>query len=77
PFRDVVNFRFISPAKGRATLELFTVYGQRLGVLFDGDVNAGTYNFVKYDKINPGNNMLIYKLTVNGKVITGKVQSAR
>jgi len=76
PFQDQLNFRFVSPASGRATLELFNVHGQRLSVLFDGNVSAGVANFVRYNSTN-ASGMLIYRLTVGGKVLTGKVNSVK
>ncbi|MFN4284726.1 MAG: T9SS type A sorting domain-containing protein [Lacibacter sp.] len=76
PFRDQLNFRFVSPVSGRATLEVFNMHGQRLGVLFDGNISAGVANFVRYNSANVSG-MLIYKLTVGGKVLTGKVQSVK
>jgi hypothetical protein len=77
PFRETVNFRFVSPQSGRATLELFNVFGQRLTVLFDGEVKAHTQNNVRYTQSIGNTSMLIYKLTVNGTTLTGKVQSIK
>jgi hypothetical protein len=76
PFRDELNFRFVSPVSGRATLEVYNMHGQRLGVLFDGNISAGVANFVRYNSANVSG-MLIYKLTVGDKVLTGKVQSVK
>ncbi len=75
PFNDQLNFRFVSPVSGKATLEVFNVYGQRLSIVFDGEVKAGIQNFVKFHREIPVNGMIIYKLTVGGQVLTGKVQS--
>ncbi|HEX4957201.1 MAG TPA: hypothetical protein VFV46_03415, partial [Lacibacter sp.] len=77
PFRETLNFRFVSPQNGRATLELFNVFGQRLTVLFDGEVKAHTQNNVRYTQSISNTSMIIYKLTVNGTTLTGKVQSVK
>jgi hypothetical protein len=77
PFRETVNFRFVSPQSGRATLELFNVFGQKLTVLFDGEVKAHIQNNVRYTQSIGNTSMLIYKLSVNGTTLTGKVQSIK
>jgi hypothetical protein len=76
PFKDQLNFRFVAPVSGKALLEVFNVYGQRLGIVFNGHVDAGTQNFVRFTS-EGATGMLIYKLSVAGQVITGKVQSLK
>ncbi|MFZ9718131.1 MAG: T9SS type A sorting domain-containing protein, partial [Chitinophagaceae bacterium] len=77
PFRSQLNFRFISPVSGSAKLEVFNVSGQRLATVFEGKVSAGVQNFVRYSPATNTAEMLIYKLTVGDKSVTGKVQSLK
>jgi hypothetical protein len=75
PFKEQLNFRFVSPVSGKATLELYTVHGQRIAVVFDGNVTAGVQQAVQFVNSTHVSGMLIYKLNVGGKVLTGKVQT--
>jgi hypothetical protein len=77
PFVDQLNFRFVSPVSGRATLEVINMYGQRLGIVFDGQVKAGVQNFVNYRNAPALGGMLMYKLTVGDQTVVGKVQSIK
>jgi hypothetical protein len=77
PFIEQLNFRFVSPVSGKAILEVYNVHGQRLGVVFDGNVSAGAQNFASFKNHSSATGMLIYKLNVGGKVLTGKVQSLK
>jgi hypothetical protein len=77
PFVDQLNFRFVSPVSGRATLEVINMYGQRLGIVFDGQVKAGVQNFVNYRNAPALSGMLLYKLTVGDETVVGKVQSIK
>ena len=77
PFVDQLNFRFVSPVSGRATLEVINMYGQRLGIVFDGQVKAGVQNFVNYRNAPALSGMLMYKLTVGDQTVVGKVQSIK
>jgi len=75
PFKEQLNFRFVSPVSGKATLELYTVHGQRIAVVFDGNVTAGVQQAVQFINTTHVSGMLIYKLNVGGKVLSGKVQT--
>lgn len=75
PFKGQLNFRFVASASSRATLEVFNVFGQKLETVFDGEVTTGKTYFATFRKVTGGQNMLIYKLTLGSKVVTGKVQS--
>jgi hypothetical protein len=77
PFKEQLSFRFVSPVSGKAVLEVFNVQGQRVGVVFDGNVSAGSQNFARFNNEAHASGMLIYKLSVGGQVLTGKVQSIK
>jgi hypothetical protein len=77
PFKEQLNFRFVSPISGKAVLEVFNLHGQRLGVVFDGNVSAGVQNFARFNNQGVYSGILIYKLSLDGEVLTGKVQSLK
>src|SRR4030095_4786595 len=75
PFSDKVNFQFVSPINGKATLEIYNISGQRIALLFSGIVDAGIPKTVQYTKGRTvASTTLVYKLTIGDKVIHGKVQ---
>jgi hypothetical protein len=73
PFSDKVTFRFSSPVSGKATLEVFNVMGQKLGVVYNGNVRAGVMQDIQYDARTTNKATLIYKLSVNDKSVNGKL----
>src|ERR1044072_4243952 len=72
PFSNTVNFRFVSPVSGRAVLEIFNTQGQRVGIAFDGKIDAGIAKSVQFSTIL-SNQTLIYKLKVGDKSVKGSV----
>jgi hypothetical protein len=72
PFSNMVNFRFVSPVSGRAVLEIFNTQGQRVGIAFDGKVDAGSIRNVQFST-RLTNQALIYKLKVGNKSVRGTV----
>src|SRR5205085_4591968 len=49
PFTSIVNFHFVSPVSGKANLELYDLLGQKLAVVYSGDVKAGAEVSVQYN----------------------------
>jgi hypothetical protein len=72
PFSNTINFRFTSPLSGRAILEVFNTQGQRVGIAFDGKVDAGIAKNVQFST-RLTNQALIYRLKVGDKTIRGTV----
>ncbi|HEY8898764.1 MAG TPA: hypothetical protein VIM79_28240 [Niastella sp.] len=72
PFSNTVNFRFVSPVSGRAILEIFNSQGQRVGIAFDGKVDAGSFKSVQFST-RLTNQTLIYKLKVGDKSVRGSI----
>lgn len=72
PFSNTVNFRFTSPVSGRAVLEVFNTQGQRVGIVFDGKIDAGVAKSVQFST-RLTNQALIYKLKVGDKTVRGTV----
>ncbi|RXK58128.1 T9SS type A sorting domain-containing protein [Lacibacter luteus] len=73
PFNTKVTFVFSSPVSGRATLEVYNIMGQRLGVVYEGFIKAGVVQNVQYNARNLSESNLIYKLRVNDKTAIGKL----
>ena len=73
PFRDRVRFVIESPVSGQATLELYNMLGQKMRMIYRGNVSAGVSQVVEYDvpMVNQGN--LLYILRVNDKQVDGKL----
>jgi hypothetical protein len=72
PFSNMVNFRFVSPVSGRAILEVFNTQGQRVGIVFDGNIDAGSVRNVQFST-KLSNQALIYRLKVGNKMVRGTV----
>ncbi|WP_053990181.1 T9SS type A sorting domain-containing protein [Mangrovimonas sp. TPBH4] len=76
PFNDQVNFKVLAPEDSKGSLELMNLLGQRVKMVFEGDLKQGenSYN-VNLPALQ--NNTLIYVLTVNGERVTGKLVQSR
>jgi hypothetical protein len=72
PFSKTINFRFVSQVSGHAVLEVFNTQGQRVGIAFDGNVNAGATKSVQFST-GLSNQALIYKLKIGDKTVRGTV----
>lgn len=73
PFTNKVTFVFTSPVSGKATLEVYNIMGQRLGVVFEGFIRAGDVQNIQYEAKNKNESNLVYKLKVNDKMAVGKL----
>ncbi|HUH34167.1 MAG TPA: T9SS type A sorting domain-containing protein, partial [Daejeonella sp.] len=74
PFVNEVNFKFTSPATGFATIEIFDIMGKKLSVVFKGNVEADMEQTAQFNvPAYSARTMLVYRLTVGDKVISGKV----
>ncbi|WP_165760406.1 hypothetical protein [Niastella populi] len=76
PFSSMVNFRFVSPVTGRAVLEVYNTQGQRVGIVFDGKVDAGAVKSVQFNT-RLTNQALVYKLKVGDKTVRGTILELR
>jgi hypothetical protein len=73
PFNSEINFRFISPESGYANLEVFDMVGRKLSIVYAGHVDANIQRTVTYRVPVSQQVPMVYKLTVNGKVVVGKL----
>jgi hypothetical protein len=73
PFNDRVQFVIHSSVSGKARLEVFSLLGQKLQTVYDGNVSAGKGQTVEY-KVPAGyRTNLIYRVTLGDRVVTGKL----
>lgn len=73
PYSGVINFRFISPRSGRALLEIYNLMGQKVGVVYEGWVDAGVEKSVKYTVPSALKSSIIYRLKVGDKTVADKL----
>jgi hypothetical protein len=67
PFRDAVNFTFTSPVSGKALLEVYDMLGNKLGIVYQGNVDAGVQQMISYNVPAGSRVPMMYKLTVGDK----------
>jgi hypothetical protein len=77
PYSNKVNFIISSPVAGKAKLQVFNLVGQHVKTVFDGYLQAGQTQTVSFDVPTAMQSMLIYKLQVGDKQITGKILQAK
>jgi hypothetical protein len=73
PFTDKVSFEFKTVKDGLARLEIFDARGTKLHTLFDNRVSANqTYKMDYYPK-DTFTGLILYRLSIDGDVINGKL----
>jgi hypothetical protein len=73
PFTDKLSIEFSAVKDTKAILEIYNIAGSRLEVLFDGPVFSGdTYSFEYLPRL-VSSQIVLYKLTMDGKSQVGKV----
>lgn len=75
PHSGVVKFVLRSAEGGPATLELYNLFGQRVGTLFKGEMAAGQEKTIDYTVPTGHGANLVYKFQVNDKHVTGRLLS--
>ena len=73
PFTYIVNFNFVAPVSGKASLEIYDMVGRRLAVVFEGHIDAGMQKSIHYQVPATHRVPLVYKLSVGDKAIYGKM----
>jgi hypothetical protein len=73
PFTEKLNIEFSSLTDTHAKLEIFNIDGAELEVLFNGDITANDLNSIEYIPRLIGSQIVIYRLTMNGKISQGKL----
>jgi len=77
PFADKLTIDFSVGEDSRVTLEVFNLSGQRLAVLFDGNVQAAEMKKVEFTPENLAGGMIIYRLQTEKGAFFGKAVMAR
>lgn len=72
PFNPTTVIRFTLPSESYAKLEVFNSLGESVGILIDGEMNAG-FHSVQFDVSNLSSGVYIYKLTSAGQALTRKM----
>ncbi|KOH45380.1 hypothetical protein NC99_18300 [Sunxiuqinia dokdonensis] len=73
PFSETVTFEFKTHSNAHATLEISNLLGQKVATLLDGPVEKGVLNRIDYTPVYETPGMLIYRLTINQSVQTGRI----
>ena len=73
PFSEKVVFDMQFAKEGNAQLEIFDIRGTKVGTLFSQRVEAGLQYRVEYTPTNLLPGMLVYRLILDGEVITGRI----
>jgi len=72
PFSDKLNIEFTLQEDSRATIEIYNIAGQKIAVLFDGQVNANQLQRVEFNATQSEQNMFIYRLQTETNTYYGK-----
>ena len=73
PYHDNVTFNIESNISGKAILEIFNLTGQKLNTVFEGNLNAGKGQNIRFVIPEQKRSNLIYRLRVGEKTTTGKI----
>jgi hypothetical protein len=69
PFNPTTTFSYSLPQTSNVRLEIFSITGQRLAILFDGQKSSGNHT-INFDAINLSSGMYIYRLITSEGVLT-------
>ncbi|BBE20508.1 hypothetical protein AQPE_4701 [Aquipluma nitroreducens] len=73
PFTERLNIEFSSANDTQAFLEIYSITGAKLETLFNGPVEGGVFYKVEYVPNLVSSQMVLYKLTMDGKTQVGKM----
>ncbi|WP_164972818.1 T9SS type A sorting domain-containing protein, partial [Lacibacter luteus] len=73
PFSDKVNFIISTPVSGKAVLEVYSIYGQKLQTVYEGHLTAGRSQVVQFRPVTIPDGAIVYRLSIAGKQVTGKL----
>lgn len=77
PFTDKIRFNLVSGVSGLGVLELYNMQGQKIGVVFEGFVQAGREFTKEYFVPGAARANLIYIFRVGDQKISGKLINQR
>ncbi|HET9824119.1 MAG TPA: hypothetical protein VFP87_02230, partial [Chitinophagaceae bacterium] len=73
PYTDEVNFNIQSPVSGRASLEVYDLYGRKIAVVYEGNVEAGIRRTITYRVPITHKVPMIYRFRLGDQIINGKL----
>ena len=73
PYTDRILFTVSSEVAGMASVELYTLLGQKVADLYKGPIQKGEVKTLTYYPTTNNRKTLVYRMVVAGKVVTGKV----
>ena len=73
PYHDAVNFQFVSPKSGKASLEVYDILGRRLAIIYQGYIGAGIPMKARYSVPALSRVALFYRLSVDNKIVRGNI----
>lgn len=73
PYFSAINFQFVAPESGKATLEIYDLMGRRLGIVYQGNLQAGEQKNVSYKIPATHRVPMVYKLSIGDKSSRGKL----
>jgi hypothetical protein len=72
PFNAQTTIRFSLPEAGRVEIDVFDILGRKVDYVFSGDLQAGEHGVVWDAGGNPSG-IYLYRLSVGGRAVTGKM----
>ena len=72
PFSDNINFEIESKQSGKAMLEVYTVTGQKVKTVYNGNLNAGRQRFTLTVPTHQ-RSVLFYVFIMGDQKLTGKL----
>ena len=73
PYNDFVTFQIESNISGKGVLEVFNVTGQKIATVFEGNINSGKGQNIRFAVPKQNRSSLIYRLRIGDKTTTGKI----
>ncbi|MEO8151253.1 MAG: T9SS type A sorting domain-containing protein, partial [Bacteroidia bacterium] len=74
PFHSSTTIEFKNnKSDAHLTVEIFNMTGEKISVLFDGELSAGEVHQVKFDAANLGDGVYFYRITSGEAVLNGRV----
>jgi hypothetical protein len=73
PFTNKVSFRITAPVSGNVTLAVYNVTGQRVGIVYQGWMDAGVAKDIQYNVPIKSHGVLFYTLSQGDKSVRGKL----
>ena len=73
PFGDWVKFNIVSPVSGNASLDVYSIMGQKLKTVYNGYLFAGRGQVIEYEVPSATKGGLIYTLRIGDRQVNGKL----